>query len=393
MTRVLRIINRFNLGGPTYNAAYLTRHLPDRFETLLIGGVPQESEESSTHILKSVGVEGLVLPEMQRAINPRGDFEAYKKIRSIIREFKPDIVHTHASKAGFLGRMAARKENVEHVVHTFHGHVFHSYFPPWKTAIYKNLERYLAKGTDAIIAISPLQKEELVNKHRICKGDKVHIIPLGFDLERFRQNQEENRTLFRNRYGIKENQIVVGIIGRLVPIKDHRLFLEAFAMAYSRNRQLRAVIVGDGESKSDLLSFAEELELGVQEVEGASEHPVIFTSWIKEVDKALPGMDIVALSSLNEGTPVSLIEAQAAGKPIVSTEVGGVADVVLREKTGFLSPVGDSAAFAESLIKLGESSELRRSMGEGGWQHVEGRFSVKRLVNDITSLYDGLLKP
>ena len=226
MPRILRIINRFNLGGPTHNAAYLTRYLPGEFETLLVGGSQEASEEGSHHILDAMGVKPLILPELQREVAPWRDRGAYRRIKALIKEFKPDIVHTHAAKAGAVGRMAASELGVKAIVHTFHGHVFHSYFGPVRTAMYKNIERFLARRSSRIIAISEKQKVELVDEHRICGADKVSVIPLGFDLSRFHADQEAKRSLFRRVYGVAEDEIAVGIVGRLVPIKNHDLFLE-----------------------------------------------------------------------------------------------------------------------------------------------------------------------
>ena len=226
MPRVLRIINRFNLGGPTYNAAYLTKYMSPEFETLLVGGMHDETEGSSKYILENLGIEPIIIPEMKREINFKQDRIAYKKIKVIIKEFKPDIVHTHASKAGALGRLAAHQLGVKAVIHTFHGHVFHSYFGKVKTLFYKQIERFLAKKSTKIIAISEIQKKELTIEHKICSVDKTCVIPLGFDLSKFKDNQLEKRETFRNEWKIEENEIAIGIIGRLVPIKDHHFFID-----------------------------------------------------------------------------------------------------------------------------------------------------------------------
>ena len=177
MPKVLRIINRFNLGGPTYNAAYLSKYMAPEFETLLVGGMHDSTEKSSEFILEELGLEPLIIPEMKREINFKNDRIAYKKIKKIIQEFKPDIVHTHASKAGALGRLAAHKMGVKVIIHTFHGHVFHSYFGKLKTEFYKFIERKLAKRSSKIIAISELQKQELVEKYKICSEEQTVVIP------------------------------------------------------------------------------------------------------------------------------------------------------------------------------------------------------------------------
>ena len=193
MPRVLRILNRLNLGGPTYNASYLTKYLEPEFETKLIVGSIDESEASSQHIVESLGIEPEYLPEMQREISPVKDRKAYKKLKQIIKEFKPDIVHTHAAKSGALGRLAASHLNVPVILHTFHGHVFHSYFNPIKTKAFIQIERHLASKSNKIIAISPLQKKELSEDFKICASEKIEIIRLGFDLNKFNTDQFQKR--------------------------------------------------------------------------------------------------------------------------------------------------------------------------------------------------------
>mgnify|MGYP001062158537 FL=1 len=200
MIKVLRIINRFNIGGITYNVSYLSKYLEDDFETLLVGGPEEEGEDSSLYIPEGLGLKPRVLNQFQREINLKSDYKAYKEIKKIIREFKPDIVHTHASKAGAIGRLAAIDCNVPVIVHTFHGHVFHSYFGKLKTAFYKTIERYLAKHSTAIVAISNKQKQELSESFQITTKDKIHVVPLGFDLTKFTLNKESNRKEFREKY-------------------------------------------------------------------------------------------------------------------------------------------------------------------------------------------------
>ncbi len=237
MPRVLRIINRFNIGGPTYNAAYLTKYLDDSFETLLVGGAKDESEDSSEFIVESLGLSPIIVSEMKRELNYKQDRIAYKKIKQIIADFKPDIVHTHASKAGALGRLAAYSMKVPVIIHTFHGHVFHSYFGKSKTRFYKSVEKYLAKKSSAIIAISDIQKHELAHIHKICNEDKIEVIPLGFDLNRFRESKEEKRAFFRKEWNIKDNEIVIAIVGRLVPIKNHFFFLNVAKKTFYKTLQ------------------------------------------------------------------------------------------------------------------------------------------------------------
>jgi glycosyltransferase involved in cell wall biosynthesis len=393
MTKVLRIINRFNLGGPTYNVAYLSRYISPEYETLLVGGAKDETEESSDFIVNNLGLKPLIVEEMMREIDLKNDYAAYKKIKKIIEEFRPDIVHTHASKAGTLGRLAAASCKVPVIVHTFHGHVFHSYFGKLKTTFYKNIERWLARKSTAIIAISEIQKQELVNIHRICPAEKVHVIPLGFDLSRFQENLPAKRKSFREKYGVADDEIAISIIGRLVPVKNHALFLEALKIVSQKTtKKIRAFIIGDGESRAGAEAKAAELGIPFSDaLKTTGKSLLTFTSWIREIDVALAGSDIVALTSFNEGTPVSLIEAQAANKPVVTTNVGGIENVVIPGETALLCGNNNLQEFSAALLRLVEDDQLRASMAGKGWPHVKERFHYTRLVSDMEKLYSTLL--
>ncbi len=392
MPKVLRIINRFNIGGPTYNAAYLSKFLSDDFETLLVGGEKDISEDSSQFIVNNLGLEPIIIPEMKREINIKNDRIAYKKLKEIIADFKPDIVHTHASKAGALGRLAAHKMKVPVILHTFHGHVFHSYFGKAKTQMYKSIERNMAKKSTRIIAISDIQKQELSETHKICSPGKIEVIPLGFDLNRFRENTEAKRSEFRNKWKLDDDELAIGIIGRLVPIKNHAFFLEVVnSILKNTSKKVRFFIIGDGESRNELELLCQAKDIEYSTPENLKKTPLTFTSWIREVDIALSGLDIICLTSKNEGTPVSLIEAQAAGKPIVSTNVGGIENVVIPNKSAFLSDVNDYRTFSKQLLQLINDDELRISFGQNG-NHVFDKFHYTRLVNDMENLYYKLLK-
>ena len=386
MKKILRIINRFNLGGPTYNAAYLTKYLEPDYETLLIGGQHDESEKSSMHILDNLGLKPIIIPEMQRSLNPYKDQIAFKKIQNIIKEFKPDIVHTHAAKAGALGRRAAYKMGVNQIYHTFHGHVFHSYFGNFKTRIFKEIEKNLAKKSTKIIAISEIQKSELSKIHKICPENKIEVIPLGFDLERFNTDKDSKRKEFRKKWNLKENEIAIGIIGRLVPIKNHKFFIDAIQEVLKNSKvPIRAFIVGDGEEKQNIINYIKNKNLDFS----LNYNPATFhlTSWIKEIDRVNSGMDIICLTSLNEGTPVSLIEAQASGKPIVSTKTGGIENIVLENKTALLSEKNDLHSFSKNLLSLVNDSNKRKLFSKFGLEKSKD-FHYDQLVNNIINLYE-----
>lgn len=397
MPRVLRILNRFNLGGPTLNAAYLTKYLSPDFETLLIGGKHCESEKNSDFILKDLGVDFVVINEMLRSVTFKNDVKAYKKLLDIIREYKPDIVHTHAAKAGALGRLAAHKLKVPVIVHTFHGHVFDSYFNKVTSSFYKAVERNLARKSTRIIAISENQKEELSEVHNICPAEKIEVIPLGLDLRKFGCDKEEKRNVFRKKYNLDEDEIAIGIIGRLVPIKNHDLFLKSFKnIKDTTGKKVRAFIVGDGEMKEHLKELASGLNLDYINTTGIPQNnekaSVTFTSWIKEVDNVLAGLDIVTLTSLNEGTPVSLIEAQASCKAIVATDVGGVRNVVRPGETALLATNNDLEEFSEKLRTVVENDDVRHKLSNNGCcSKLLQEYGYERLCRDMKKLYYKLL--
>ncbi len=382
--KVLRIINRFNIGGPTYNATFLTRYLSDDFETLLVGGLPEKDEADSLHILEEYGVEAVYIPEMKRKPDFFSDRKALSKLKKIIQEFQPDIVHTHAAKAGALGRKAAFDCKVPVVVHTFHGHVFHSYFGRVKTSIYKFIERRLASKSTGIITISETQKKEIVEDHRISHPEKTKVIPLSFDLSKFNENIESKRIETRKKYELKEEEVAIAIIGRLAPVKNHALFFDIIKLAHQKtNKKPVFFVVGDGELKT----FVEDQvnQLGEQGVD------IRFTSWIKDIATFNAGMDVICLTSKNEGTPVSLIESQAANVPVITTDVGGVRDIISDNLTGFIVPTNNARIFADKLIELIDNEPLRKEMGLRGWPFVKDTFHYTRLVKDMENYYKHLL--
>jgi glycosyltransferase involved in cell wall biosynthesis len=392
MPRVLRIINRLNLGGPTYNAANLTKYIDGEFETLLVSGMTDGTEESSEFILDKLNLKPIYIKEMYRELNPFKDYKAYFRLRQIIRDFKPDIVHTHAAKAGAVGRLAALHEGVPVIVHTFHGHVFHSYFSPLKTRIFLEIERFLGKRTHAIVTLSEIQKSELAHQFKVAHHEKFEIIPLGFDLSRFTENKVEKRKAFRAQYNVDDDEIVISIVGRLVPIKNHPLFLKALKIVSEKTtKRIRAFIIGDGEDRPNIEKLATELGLKFNNADLKEKNLITFTSWIKDVDVSNAGSDIIALTSFNEGTPVSLIEAQASGKPIVSTRVGGIANIVKEGETALLSESDDVEAFAANLLSLVEDDQMRHRMSDQGTAHVMESFSHLRLARDMSKLYRRLL--
>jgi glycosyltransferase involved in cell wall biosynthesis len=322
------------------------------------------------------------------------DVRALFKIKEVLRRFKPDIVHTHTAKAGLLGRLAARLEKVPVIVHTYHGLIFHSYYGALKSRWVVKAEQWLAKYTTCIVALSEKQKDLIANTYRVCPAEKIAVVPLGIDLSAFRTNMDQKRREFREKYLLNTTEVAVGIVGRVVPVKNHSFFLKVVALLAKQGVHARYFVIGDGQLRRKLMN--ECVLLGLDHTffpEDPRVATITFTSWITEVDKAMAGLDIIALSSYNEGTPVSLMEAQAAGKPVVSTQAGGIEDIMREGETGFCTPQGDLTAYCSALEYLINHSPTRLKFGEAGKAFAAEMFRKERQVNDLNALYEGLFKP
>jgi glycosyltransferase involved in cell wall biosynthesis len=395
--RVLQILNRLIIGGPAVIAVSLTERLRTAgWETGLVIGGKDDHEQDAAHLIEGTGVEPITIPHMRRDIRPQDDRAAYKEVKKIIQDFKPDVVHTHAAKSGAIGRLAASAARVPVIVHTFHGHVFHSYFGRAKTRFFLGAERYLARKSSGIIAISEAQKIELADTYRIAPADRIRVVPLGLNLEPFARAGADAtiRQTFRTRYGIAHDEVAIGIIGRIVPVKNHALFTEVVGrlQAMGGHHKIRWIIVGDGDQRttmeSGLRAHGVDYTYWPDEQRRAN---AICTSWLTDISEVMSGLDMIVLTSHNEGTPVSLIEAQAAGRPVVSTDVGGVKDAVVDGQTGFLTPPGDPATMADALLKLVVDPTLRQTFGAAGQTFAQEHFSLQRLVRDTDAYYRELL--
>lgn len=382
--KVLRIITRLNIGGPALHAALLTREFNGgNFESLLLSGSVSGGEGDMGYIAQSYGVKPLCVNSMRKEINPFLDLIAFFSILKHINKYKPHIVHTHTAKAGTLGRLAAILANVPVRVHTFHGNVFSGYFVESLNNFFISIERILARFTDSIIAISEKQKEEIANVYKITSSEKCRIIKLGFDLEKFLAVREGGA--FRKKYNFKEEDILIGIVGRLTRIKNHRMFIDAADYALKNAPadlagKIKFVVIGDGELRKELAAYTKDKKL---------ENSVFFTGWITDMVDVYAGLDMVALTSLNEGTPVALIEAMASFRPVISTDVGAVKDAV--GKAGLLVKSGDYADLAKNILELASSSDRRRTLGEMGRNYVKDMYGKDRLFKDLENLYVELL--
>jgi glycosyltransferase involved in cell wall biosynthesis len=369
--RVARLITRLNIGGPARQALALTQHLRPEFETVLGAGTPAAAEgelsQPDVHIHR--------LP-LVRPLRPRTDVHALLATRRLIVDHRADLVHTHMAKAGTIGRLSAATVRPQpRTVHTYHGHVLDGYFRPTIERAFLTAERALAHLTDVIVAISPEIRDSLLELG-VGTLEQYRVIPLGFDLEAHRAVQGQTGIL-RERIGLGPDVPLVGVVGRLVPIKDHATLLEAMV----RLPDVHLAVLGDGELRAELEATV--ANRGMQ-------HRVHFVGWWTDIPSAMADMDVVALSSRNEGTPVSLIEAGACARPIVATDVGGVRSVVAADVSGSLVPAGDPVAFADALDRVLADAALGRRFGQSGRERSLA-FDQARLLRDIQGLYSELL--
>jgi len=379
---VMRVIARLNIGGPAIHTILLTAGLDAaRFESTLVSGVEAAYEGNMLDLAAQKGVQPLVIPELGREINPLKDWVTLLKLYRLFRDRRPHIVHTHTAKAGTVGRMAARLAGVPVVVHTFHGHVFHDYFGPLQTRVFIGIERLLASLSDRIVTVSDGQRRELA-EYGVASLDKIAVVPLGFELDAL-LNCEPLRGQLRRELGIPDGMALVGIVARLAAIKNHRLFLDAARLIVEAGQEAMFLIVGDGELRADLEAYVAELKLGER---------VIFTGWRRDLPRIYADLDVVALSSLNEGTPVSLIEAMAAAKPVVATRVGGVSDVILDKESGYLVQSKDAEGLARGILDLLRAPDRAREMGLAGRVAVQPKYASETMLANIEKLYLELLR-
>lgn len=424
-TKIVRVIARLNVGGPARHVVWLTEGLQaPAYQSILVAGTVPPEEDDMGYFATEMGVAPIFLEEMSREISPKDVLTIWKLYKLLLRE-RPDIVHTHTAKAGTVGRLAGLlyrwltpatligRPRPCRFVHTYHGHIFHSYYGRVKTRLFLMVEKTLARiGTDRIVVISKQQRHEIHDIFGVGRAHQFAVVPLGLDIKHFAEWQTRGHEL-RDQLALKQNDILVGIVGRLAEVKNHQLFLEAVAhwkKSFSHNlsdARVHFVLIGDGQLKNTLSEQTE--ALGLTE-------SVTFLGTRRDLENVYPALDIVALTSRNEGTPLTLIEAMANARPVISTAVGGVIDLlgaaiptgedngkengkangkkrtfVVCER-GISVPSGDAAAFAEGLDHLMTDPALRREIGERGLQFIAANYSRERLLDDVKLLYADLLK-
>ena len=374
--RVLRVFSRLNIGGPSVHVILLSAGLrPLGYETRLVVGreSPREGNMLALAAEKNVACEAMA--GLGREIAPLQDLRALAGLVRLVRAWRPHVVHTHTAKAGLLGRLAARAAGVPTVVHTFHGHVLRGYFSPAKTALFRRIETRLAASADALVAVSESVKQDLVDLG-IARAEKIRVVPLGLDLAHLAA--ELPRGGLRREAEVPEEAPLVGMVGRLVPIKDVPTFLRAARLVRGERADARFALVGDGEERAGLEALCRELGL-----DGA----VTFFGWRRDLAAVYGDLDVVVNASRNEGTPVALIEALAAGRPVVATRVGGTPDLLGGGERGHLVPPGDPVALARAVLETLDQSEAARRRASAGREHVLARHCADRLVRDVDALY------
>ncbi|HKB66958.1 MAG TPA: glycosyltransferase [Pyrinomonadaceae bacterium] len=411
--KIVRVIARLNVGGPAKHVVWLSKLPTPNWESLLVAGTVPQGEDDMGYFATELGVTPVFVPEMSREISVN-DARTVWKLYQLFRRERPDIVHTHTAKAGTVGRVAGffyrwltpkaliGRPRACRFVHTYHGHIFHSYYGPLKTRAFLLIEKVLAKlSTDRIVVLSEQQRREINEEFGVGNSRQFSIIPLGIDLSVF-ADWKERGELFRAEFALGADDILVGIVGRLTEVKNHELFLRAAALFREKfakaGSTVRFVIIGDGALRKALEQQAQALGLTAD---------VIFTGSRRDLENVYPALDIVALTSRNEGTPLTLIEAMANARPVISTAVGGVVDLLGEplviggsgsEGTSFqlcergISVAPDDAdGFAAGLARLVDDAALRRETGARGLQFVTRQYSKERLFKDIEALYTELL--
>lgn len=381
--KVMSVYARLNVGGPSRQAILLHQRLPPLgYRSFVVFGSVAPDEASLEHLLEGPGI--VKLPDLGARVRLLSDARGFAQLTRLFFREQPDVVHTHTAKAGTLGRLAAATYNMSRprrrrclVVHTFHGNVLQGYFGPTASRAIRLVERSLSAITDVIIAISPRQRAEIVDRFRVAPAGRVQTLPLGLDLDRFFEIGAVDKAL-RRELGFPDEAILFGALGRLVSIKNIALLLRAFAGARRGDAAVRLVIAGDGPERTTLQRLSE--ELGVAE-------SVRFVGWRQDLQRVYAGLDVVALSSRNEGTPVALIEAMAAGRPVVATAVGGVPDLLAEGAAGLLVPPDDPARFAEAMLLLASSPDERLRLGGAG-RDLARQYRADRLVAGICRIFE-----
>lgn len=382
--KILRVIARLNVGGPAIHTVLLSHHIHNQeFDTQLVAGPIPENEGDMSYLADERGVQVNYVKELQRELSPINDLKALFQLMKVMLKYRPDIVHTHTAKAGFIGRGAAILYNLitktkTKTIHTFHGHVFHGYFTPLKTKLFLYIERFLAKKTDVIITITDKQQKEILD-YGIGQSNQHKMIPLGLDLERFYSNTNNN--FLRSTYTIPNTKKLIGIVARFTQIKNLEMFIRVAKLIHKKDPNTHFFMIGDGEDRPMLEALSKEKK---------ATNYITFSGFLKNLPDVYSSLDLVLLTSNNEGSPVSIIEAMSSGVPVVSTAVGGVPDLFTDYGKKFLVQPNDDEAMASIALKLLSSEDDRIRFVQEHQDATFKKYSFDRLVQDLTKTYKEL---
>lgn len=400
---IVRIITRLNIGGPARHVALLSTRLDaQRFSTCVVIGQSEAGEGDLSGLLEHPGLRLIRLRTLRRPIRPWSDLWTFLRLVRLLWKEQPEVVHTHTAKAGALGRGAAilsnrlagwRRRPRSVVLHTFHGHVLDGYFHPVASRVFTQIERWLARRTDVLIAVSPSVRDDLIQRG-IGDPARIQVIPLGLDLSAFLQVGSASGVL-RRELGLEPTTPLIGIVGRLAPIKQHDLFLRVAQALLPHNPSSRFVIIGDGERRAELEAMARRLGLNAA---------VTFVGWRRDLPAVYADLDCVCLTSRNEGTPVSVIEALACARPVVATAVGGVPDLLGTSvergdgyavaQRGLLVPwSAQPQGFVAAVERLLADRVLADRVGQAGRTFVREHLTAERLIQDMEALLEEVQVP
>jgi len=372
--RILRVIARMNVGGPAIQITGLMQSLPaERFEQRLLTGFCDKDEVDYLEV-NDLNLARTKIVGFGRRVNFFSDLKILFRIMREIQTFNPRIIHTHTAKAGFLGRIAAILSFRRQLrVHTYHGHLLHGYFGGFKTRLIILIERFLARFTDSLVTVGQQVRSDLLAA-KIGNFEQYRVIGPGLEI-----GELPERVSSLKSFGLVEDKFIVTWIGRAVPVKAPHRILEIATECGLRGLTVQFVIVGEGPLLSDLQSLAKEKEL-----------PVAFLGWQSDIEQILSFSDLVLLTSENEGTPVALIQAQMAGIPVLTTNVGSASEVMINKETGFCLKYS-AKDFADKIELLAKNDGMRLSFGAAGKSNARDHFSLSRLISDHAELYQDLI--
>lgn len=356
--KIMRLIARLNVGGPARHVLWLTSRSTS--PSVLASGRVESNEAEMTEMIRHEKVDVMYVAGLGRSLGLK-DLAVFFRLLALMRNERPDIVDTHTAKAGMLGRLAAKCLGIK-TVHTFHGHVLHGYFSWPMTMLFRMIEKFLGRfASDRIIVISQQQLDELADRYRVAPREKFRLVKLGIDLDRFAP-----RTAF-SRDGIR-----IGLVGRLTAIKDPMMFLEAAHLVLEREPHARFIVIGDGELR--------------EELQAAAPSRTEFLGNRDDIEALMPTLDILAISSQNEGTPMSVIEAFAAGVVVAGTKAGGVVDL-LADGRGLLSEIGDARALAENILRYIRDPALADATRDRALEYARKEYALERMIRETEEIY------